>query len=109
MPFSAKASLIDRFLVDWFHYCEKCFTAVHAATTKALQKLVARHFGRYTSALADHVLTIIEGLVEQCRAETVARIKWLLELENPPFTMNDHYFSMYRDKFLAHYKASRKV
>lgn len=37
----------------------------------------------------------------------MARIIWLLELEKNPRTLNGHYYSDYRDKFLAHYRALR--
>ena len=36
------------------------------------------------------------------------RIDWLLELENPPFTLNTHYLSDYKEKFLAYYKGARE-
>lgn len=38
---------------------------------------------------------------------TKERIQWILQLENSPATLNTHYFSAYRDKFLAYYKGSR--
>lgn len=33
---------------------------------------------------------------------------WLLEVEDWPFSLNTHYLSAYKDKFLAHYKGSRE-
>jgi len=38
---------------------------------------------------------------------TKERIEWVLQLENSPATLNMHYLSAYRDKFLAYYKGSR--
>jgi len=36
------------------------------------------------------------------------RIDWLLELEDLPFTLNTHYLSDYKEKFLAYYKGARE-
>lgn len=37
------------------------------------------------------------------------RLQWLIAMETVPYTQNKHYFSSYRDKFLARYKAKRSV
>ena len=37
----------------------------------------------------------------------MARIIWLLEMEKNPRTLNRHYYVVYRDKFLAHYRLLR--
>ena len=42
--------------------------------------------------------------MKKCSEETRDRICWLLDLEQRPRTLNDHYFADYRDKFLAYYK-----
>lgn len=49
---------------------------------------------------------INEHIKERC-AETSARVLWLLRLEQRPCTLNGHYYSDYRDKFMAHYRANR--
>ena len=51
----------------------------------------------------------IDGELEKFRTQTVATIEWLIELEDPPFTLNDHYFSSGREKFLAQYRGERQV
>ena len=109
MPFSAKVSLIKRFFADWDSYCEKCFSSVHEKTLAVLKKIVARHFGHFSTSLPDHVNAIVEELVQQCRTVTSERIAWMLDLESPPFTVNDHYFSSYREKYLTKYKEARQV
>jgi hypothetical protein len=40
--------------------------------------------------------------------KTENHITWLLDLEERPFTLNNHYLSDYRDKFLSHYRATRQ-
>ena len=46
--------------------------------------------------------------VSQCMERAEERISWLLALEDRPFTMNNHYLSDYRSKFLAHYRGARE-
>lgn len=91
-------------------YNLRCFTDVYEATLDELKSLVDVHFGQYyKTALLDNINAIIEEQVERCRNSTIEKMQWLLELENPPFTNNAHYFSSYREKYLARYKEVRKV
>ena len=46
--------------------------------------------------------------VTECLKHAEERISWLLALEDRPFTMNNHYLSDYRNKFLAHYRGARE-
>ena len=46
--------------------------------------------------------------ITQCLERAEERVSWLLALEDRPFTMNNHYLSDYRSKFLAHYKGARE-
>jgi hypothetical protein len=40
--------------------------------------------------------------------KTEAYIDWLIQLEDRPFTLNNHYLSDYKDKFFSYYKGSRE-
>lgn len=107
-PFVAKVALIETFFIDWDEYSQKCFSAVYEAAQYELRLLADKHFGGYGGTpLLEHVRTIVEEQIERSRAKTLDRIQWMLELENPPFTNNDHYFSSYRDKYLVKYKKAR--
>lgn len=98
------------FFADWQLYCDSCFDAVHKAASQELGTLVTKHFGHISSTgLCDHILTIVEDQIECSRKRTLEKIQWMLELESPPFTLNDHYFSSYREKYLAKFKAARSV
>ena len=56
--------------------------------------------------LTFHSAIVVEYMIK-CGEETRDRISWLLNLEQRPRTLNDHYYTDYRDKFLAHYKGCR--
>jgi hypothetical protein len=45
--------------------------------------------------------------MQRCADVAEQRITFLLEEEQEPFTMNEHYFMDYRSKFLGHYKGIR--
>ncbi|KAJ7280259.1 hypothetical protein C8J57DRAFT_1220751 [Mycena rebaudengoi] len=67
-----------------------------------LDEMIAEEFGRF-SGLEERVRGIvIEGLLQ-------SRIKWLLELESPPFTLNTHYFTSYRKKYLEKCRPERPL
>jgi hypothetical protein len=59
------------------------------------------------------VFFLPRGIMQQhitgCLGHAEERISWLLALEDRPFTMNHHYLSDYRNKFLAHYKSAREL
>ena len=44
--------------------------------------------------------------LDEAANRTKERIQWLLDLEQNPTTLNTHYYTDYREKFLAHYKAA---
>lgn len=46
--------------------------------------------------------------IEHCKIEADKKIAWLLELEDVPFSLNTHYLSDYKDKFMAYYKGERQ-
>jgi len=46
--------------------------------------------------------------MKRCLEQVEARVDWLLHLESSPFSLNTHYLSDYRSKFLAYYKAERE-
>ncbi|KIP02343.1 hypothetical protein PHLGIDRAFT_298819 [Phlebiopsis gigantea 11061_1 CR5-6] len=109
VPFSVKVGFIERCFSEWEKFCVQCFDAVHCATTSELGRLARAHFGgaRGATLLAD-VRIHCDDLVKRHREETLKFIRFVLELEDPPFTVNDHYFSACRDKYLAQYKAAGK-
>ena len=109
VPFRAKVALIEKIFKDWDMYCEKCFSFVYDATLAALKDCIKMWFGTFRTSLPDHVHVIVEDLVERCKTATLARIDWMLQLENPPFTLNDHYFANYREEYLKRYKKARQV
>ena len=51
---------------------------------------------------------VVQKHVNECLQRAEERIDWLLKLEDRPFSLNIHYLTDYKYKFLAHYKGLRK-
>jgi len=45
--------------------------------------------------------------LKSCFAKTEQRINWLVDLEDTPFSLNTHYLSDYKSKFLTFYRGVR--
>ena len=45
--------------------------------------------------------------LKSCFARTEQRINWLVDLEDTPFSLNTHYLSDYKEKFLTFYRGVR--
>jgi hypothetical protein len=51
---------------------------------------------------------IVQNHLQKCADAAEQHINSLLEEEQEPFTMNEHYFMEYRSKFLGYYKGIRQ-
>lgn len=52
--------------------------------------------------------SIVDEVLNECHSTTLRKIDWLLEMEAAAtFTLNEHYFSDYRQKFLESYRTAR--
>ncbi|GJE98795.1 dynamin domain-containing protein [Phanerochaete sordida] len=107
VPFSAKVTLIEKVFEPWEDHCITCFGAVYDATADELYSTAERIFGSFQTPLLEQIRTVIDERLESAKSKTAERIQWMLEMEYPPFTNNDHYFSSYRDEYLAQFKEAR--
>lgn len=51
----------------------------------------------------------IDVLIEEVKGSVEQRLEWSIKLNDPPFTLNEHYFTSYREKYLQIYRAQRQV
>lgn len=61
------------------------------------------------TGLHGDVLAIVETQIKALTAPTNERIKWTLDLEYPPFTMNESDYALYRGNYLQKYHRDRVV
>jgi hypothetical protein len=125
-PFVVQARFIKDIVEKWripvLHLCK----TVVGLVLEHLQELVSKHFEHIGQGhLAHRVKSVDFGILfierltslssyillqhmKRCQGEAEARVEWLLQLESSPFSLNTHYLSDYRAKFLAYYKAARE-
>lgn len=59
-----------------------------------------------TVLIAIHSI-LMQDHLKSCFARTEQRIDWLVDLEDTPFSLNTHYLSDYKSKFLTFYRGVR--
>ena len=57
---------------------------------------------------AGHVRSTVNEVLVECHVTALKEIDWLLEMEaTATFTLKEHYFSDYRQRFLDSYRKAR--
>ncbi|KAF8839962.1 hypothetical protein BDN67DRAFT_1011889, partial [Paxillus ammoniavirescens] len=108
-PFVVQKEYIKQFTKEWKQPAMYLFESVHAILKADLAKLVDKHFAEMGKGNAKQsVLMIVYDHLDEAATRTKERIEWLLALEQSPTTLNTHYYSDYKDKFLAYYKGCRE-
>ncbi|KAF8839963.1 hypothetical protein BDN67DRAFT_952527 [Paxillus ammoniavirescens] len=108
-PFVVQKEYIKQFTKQWRQPAMDLFDRVHAIIKADLAKLVEKHFAEMGKGNAKQsVLMIVYDHLDEAATRTKERIEWLLALEQLPTTLNTHYYSDYKDKFLAYYKGCRE-
>lgn len=51
---------------------------------------------------------IIQKHINDCLQRAEDKVDWLLQLEDKPFSLNNHYLADYKAKFLSYYKGARE-
>ena len=51
--------------------------------------------------------SVVNDHLDRAAIQTKSKLEWLLSLEEVPITLNFHYFSEYKSKFLAEYKGCK--
>ena len=46
--------------------------------------------------------------MKKCGVRTKEKIQWLMEIEKRAYTLNTHYYSDYKDKYLSFYRGCRQ-
>ncbi|KAF9516697.1 hypothetical protein BS47DRAFT_1371660 [Hydnum rufescens UP504] len=110
VPFSAKVTAILGCFVRWEALSLEALDSVYAVTQDIALGLIEKHFLRFSySSLDEKVKTIVLEELKHCKKDVSDVLIWMVDLENPPYTQNEHYFSSCRDRYLTEYKQQRSV
>ncbi|KAJ4482537.1 P-loop containing nucleoside triphosphate hydrolase protein [Lentinula aciculospora] len=107
-PYVVEEWFIQQITKHWSTPSQRLCQIVHRTTLGHVLRLVEDHFSEFGQGLLERQIKIIitEHMEDRFEA-TKNRIEWLLSLEHRPFTMNTHYLSYYKGKFLSYYKGCR--
>ncbi|KIJ63510.1 hypothetical protein HYDPIDRAFT_40933 [Hydnomerulius pinastri MD-312] len=104
-PFVVQKAYISEFTKRWRQPALDLFDEVYGILKPDLASLVEGHFEHVGQGNAKRaVLMIVIDHLDEAAARTKEKIEWLLALEQAPTTLNTHYYSDYKDKFLSCYK-----
>ncbi|KAJ7587408.1 P-loop containing nucleoside triphosphate hydrolase protein [Mycena floridula] len=108
-PYVVHEEFIGQFIVQWKDPALRLSRQVHDLTSKYVDQLVMKHFSAFGQRLLEQrVRVLIQSRLEQRLEVNQAQIHRLIELESQPFTLNTHYLSDYKEKFISYYKAHRQ-
>ncbi|KAF5317369.1 hypothetical protein D9611_003615 [Ephemerocybe angulata] len=108
-PFVVQQEMIKEVVAKWLTPAEAYLRTVQIILASYVKELVGQHFGNFGQGALEHRMkTIIQNHLSECFSRAEARIKWFIQVEGLPFTLNQHYLSDYKDKFLAYYKGARE-
>ncbi|KAH7929544.1 hypothetical protein BV22DRAFT_1102356 [Leucogyrophana mollusca] len=104
-PFVVQKVYITQFTRMWYQPAMDLLEQIYAILKKDLSNTIKQHFAQMGRGNAQQMVTsIVNEHLDRAAATTKEKIEWLLQLEKSPTTLNDHYYSDYKDKFLSFYK-----
>ncbi|KAF8553727.1 hypothetical protein OG21DRAFT_1441498 [Imleria badia] len=107
-PFVVQFGYIKEITREWSGPAMVLFDEVYAILRADLAKLIDGHFVHMGNGNAKQaILMIVNDHLDEVAERTKEKIRWLLDLEKNPTTLNTHYYTDYKDKFYAYYKAAR--
>ncbi|KAJ6478750.1 P-loop containing nucleoside triphosphate hydrolase protein [Mycena vitilis] len=106
IPFSAKKSLITAFQHNWLPCAVDCFNSVKHSMVALLMRCIDERFGRF-EALQTRLKSCITDIAAKLYTSCAEFLMAMLDVEQMPFTQNDHYLSASTEKWLSIYKDER--
>jgi len=107
-PFVVQKEYIKQFTEQWAPPANVLFDHVYDILKEDLNTMVQEHFAKMGRGGAHHsVIMIVHEHLDAATERAKEKVDWLLELEKAPTTLNIHYYSDFKGKFLAYYKGCR--
>ncbi|KAF9555054.1 hypothetical protein CPC08DRAFT_643464 [Agrocybe pediades] len=108
-PFVVQKTFIDAILKNWRAPAVTLCKTVHATILEHVKMLVKKHFAHFGQGhLEQRVRSILQTHIKQCLDRAEGHINYLIEMEELPFSLNTHYLTDYKSKFMSHYRAARE-
>ncbi|KAF9461878.1 P-loop containing nucleoside triphosphate hydrolase protein [Collybia nuda] len=108
-PFVVQQTFINEIIKQWNEPAQTLCKVVYLVLTEHIRILITTHFASFgLGNLEQRIRIILQEHVKKCMERTEERINWLIKLENRPFSLNTHYLTDYKDKFLSYYRGARE-
>ncbi|KII95434.1 hypothetical protein PLICRDRAFT_25913 [Plicaturopsis crispa FD-325 SS-3] len=109
-PFVVHEGFISEVVEKWNVPSQLLYQSVQRTLTSYVKKVIADHFEAFgNGGLQQRVMLVVSDHLKTCGDNATRKIEWLLQLEQRPFTLNTHYYSDYKDKFMSYYKGAREL
>ncbi|KAF7324988.1 hypothetical protein MKEN_00541200 [Mycena kentingensis (nom. inval.)] len=109
-PFFVQVSYIKEFTTQWDAPAHLLCRSISATLGEHVKALVSKHFAAFgQGGLENRVMILVQQHLKKRANEAHALIDKLIALEKPaPMTLNEHYLSDYKAKYLGRYRSARK-
>ncbi|KAI6044500.1 P-loop containing nucleoside triphosphate hydrolase protein [Pisolithus marmoratus] len=107
-PFVVQAVYVSTIMKKWREPAIELFEVTNSIIRHRLGEMVENHFAHLgRGGIKQAVLMIVYDHLDGAAARAMEKIDWLLQVESMPATLHTHYYTDYRDKFLAYYRGFR--
>ncbi|KAJ6450049.1 P-loop containing nucleoside triphosphate hydrolase protein [Mycena sanguinolenta] len=109
-PFAVQKAYIAEFTCNWAHPAQELCASVHKTFSEQVKALITTHFSKFgQGSLEHHVHAVVQAFIqEQANITQAAIVKHTQYEDYGPQTLNTHYLSDYKEKFLNYYKHLRQ-
>ncbi|KAG6897505.1 hypothetical protein C0992_000935 [Termitomyces sp. T32_za158] len=108
-PFVVQGTFISAVIKKWHVPAQALCREVYCILGDHVRNLIHLHLGTFGQGqLAQRVKVILQDHLNKCMQNAEERIDWLMKIEQRPFSLNTHYFTDYKEKFLTHYRTARE-
>ncbi|KAJ6565738.1 P-loop containing nucleoside triphosphate hydrolase protein [Mycena sp. CBHHK59/15] len=109
-PFVVQKSFISEFTAKWAAPAQILCRLVHSTLSEQVRALISTHFSAFgQGGLEQRIIVIVQNHMKERADIAQSLIEKFIRLEiDGPLTLNEHYLSDYKGKFLSYYKGARE-
>ncbi|KAJ7431615.1 P-loop containing nucleoside triphosphate hydrolase protein, partial [Mycena galericulata] len=109
-PFVVQESFISEFTRKWAEPARLLCVSIHSILLEHVKALITSHFSTFgQGVLEQRVMVLVQEHIRkrvECAQGSIS--KFIRLEEDGPFTLNEHYLSDYKTKFLSYYRSARE-
>ncbi|KAI5120167.1 hypothetical protein M0805_008434 [Coniferiporia weirii] len=106
--FDVPKQIIEKTKRKWEAVVFEYFDHVQVIVYEHYKNLIDEYFQQFKSGgLLNAVQMEVQSRIKKLREETKEHLKWILQLESRPFTLNTRYLAKYKSNYLSYYKTYR--